>query len=78
MVTCMHSSACCLKPCIEVASDLVEIGLPLDVRIACDGLQQKFQHAEYFTANIHLIFKQFSLLFSEFHKLSYYSSYVMV
>ena len=27
------------------------IDLRLDVRIACDGLQQKFQHAEYFTCH---------------------------
>ena len=37
-----------LKPCTDVASNLLAIDLRLDVRIACDGLQQKFQHAEYF------------------------------
>ena len=31
-----------LKPCIDVASNLLGIDLQLDVRIACDGLQQKF------------------------------------
>ena len=38
-----------LKPCTHVASHLFAIHLRLDVRIACNGLQQKFQHAEYFT-----------------------------
>ena len=40
-----------IKPCTDVASNLLVIGLQLDVRIASDGLQQKSQHAEYFTCN---------------------------
>ena len=40
-----------LTPCTDVASHLLAIDLRLDVRIACDGLQQKFQHAEYFTCD---------------------------
>ena len=40
-----------VKPCTDVASISVAMGLPLDVRIACDGLQQKFQHAKYFTCD---------------------------
>ena len=40
-----------LKPCTDVASNLLAIGLQLDFRIAYDGLQQKFQHAEYFTCD---------------------------
>ena len=42
---------CGHKPCIDVASNLLAIELQLDVRIACNGLQQKFQHAEYFTCD---------------------------
>ena len=33
----------------DVANNLLAIDLRLDVQIACDGLQQRFQHAEYFT-----------------------------
>ena len=40
-----------LKPSTDVASNLLVIDLQLDVRIACDGLQQKLQHAEYFTGD---------------------------
>ena len=40
---------CGHEPCTDVASNLLAIELQLDVRIACNGLQQKFQHAEYFT-----------------------------
>ena len=36
--------------------NLVAIGLRLDVLIACDGLQQKFQYAEYLTCDT-LIFQ---------------------
>ena len=54
----------------------------LNVPIACDGLQQKFQHAEYFTCNpsisqpvrTHSIFTQFSPLSLEFHDFSIDSS----
>ena len=42
---------CGHKPCTDIASNLLAIDLQLDVRIACNGLQQKFQHAEYFTCN---------------------------
>ena len=34
-------------PCTDVAGGL----LAIDLRIDCDGLQQKFQHAEYFTCD---------------------------
>ena len=40
-----------VKPCTHDASDLLAIHLQLDVRIACDGLQQKCQHAERFTCD---------------------------
>ena len=33
----------------DVASNVVAMDLRLDVQIACDGLQPKFQCAEYFT-----------------------------
>ena len=68
------------KRCTDVASHLLTIELQLDVRITCDGLQQKFQHAEYFTCNpliFHPIFTQFSPLSSEFHALSIDSSYIL-
>ena len=38
------------KPCTDIASNLLAIELQLDVRIACNGLQQKFQHAVYLHA----------------------------
>ena len=65
--------SCHYKPCTEVASNLLSVDLRLDVRIACDGLQQKFQHAEYFACSPLIsqpIFIRFSLLFSKFNKLS--------
>ena len=69
----------CRKPRTHVASNLVLIEFQLDVQIACDGLQQKFQHAEYFTCNplitISYFIKRFPQLFSKFHKLSNDSSY---
>ena len=40
-----------LKPWTDVASNLLAIDLQLDVQIACDGLQQKFQHDKYFTGD---------------------------
>ena len=40
-----------LKPCTDVANNLLEIDLRLEVSITCDGLQQKFQHAEYLTCD---------------------------
>ena len=40
-----------VKPCTDVASKLPAIDLRLDVQIGCDGLLQKFQHAEYFTCD---------------------------
>ena len=46
----------------DVAGNLLAIGLRLDVRIACNGLQQKFQHAEYFTCDP-LIFQQIHMQF---------------
>ena len=42
---------CRPKPCTDVASNLLAIDLRLNVRIAFDDLQQKFQHAEYFTCD---------------------------
>ena len=50
------------RPCTDVTSNL----LAIDVRIACDGLQRKFQHAKYFSCDINsylisqFIFSQFS------------------
>ena len=38
-----------VKPHTHIARNLLVIELRLDVRIASDDLQQKFQHAEYFT-----------------------------
>ena len=40
-----------VRPCTDVASNLLVIDFLLDVRIACDGLQHKFQHAEHFTCD---------------------------
>ena len=60
-----------LKPCTDVASNLLAIDLRLNVRIACDGLQQKFQHAEYFTCDPLItqpILSQFSNGFQLFSK----------
>ena len=34
-------------PCTHVASNVLAIDVRSDIRIACDGLQQKFQHARY-------------------------------
>ena len=47
-----------LKCCTDVASNLLVNGLRLNIRIPCDSLQQKFQHAEYFNCDP-LIFSQF-------------------
>ena len=41
----------CVKPWTDIASKLLAIYLRLDIGIACNGFQQKFQHAEYFTCN---------------------------
>ena len=52
-----------LKPCTDVASNLLVIDLQVDVRMACDGLQQKFQHAGFFTCEFLIsqsIFSRFS------------------
>ena len=38
-------------PLTDVASNLIAIGLQLDVRVACDSLQLKFQPDEYFTCD---------------------------
>ena len=35
----------CIKPCTDVASNLLVIDLRLDALTACDGLQQEFQDA---------------------------------
>ena len=40
-----------LKPCIDIASNLVVIDLRLDIQIACDGLHQKFQNSEHLTCD---------------------------
>ena len=45
------TSFCALVVAISPAQTLQVTYLKLDVRIACNGLQQKFQHAEYFTCN---------------------------
>ena len=39
------------KPPTHVARNLPAFDLRLDVQIACDGLHQKFQHAEFFTCD---------------------------
>ena len=39
------------KLCTHVANNLLAIDLEFDVHMACNGLQQKFQHAEYFTCD---------------------------
>ena len=60
--------------CRLFTCDLTAIG-----RSNC--LQQKFQHAEYFTfeysANFQRILKRFSQLNQDFHKLSFEYSYVL-
>ena len=68
----------------DVASNLLVIDFQLDIRIACDDLQQKLQHAEYFICDT-LIYGQFSPDFqmvskfvSKIHSLSYDTSYVMM
>ena len=54
---------CVIKPCTDVACNLPAIDLRLDIRIACNSLQQKFHHAEYFTCDLLIaIFMQFSSL----------------
>ena len=61
------SSMSVFKLCTEVASILPVIDLGLDIRIACDGLQQKFQHVEYFTCDplkSQLMFLQFQMVFT--------------
>ena len=56
-----------LKPCMDTASNLLVIDLQLDIQIACDGLQEKFQHTEYFTCNL-LISQSILIRFSNsFH-----------
>ena len=45
------STMLAINPCTDVASHLLAIDLRLDVQIARDGLQQTFQHAEYFTCD---------------------------
>ena len=72
-----------LKPCTDVASNLLVIDLRFDVQIACDGLPQKIEHAGYFTCDplISLpIFIRFPNSFSVFlyFKLSNDSSYNMI
>ena len=56
-----------LKPCTDVASNLLVIDLRLVVWIACDGSKQKFKHAEHLTCdplvNYSPNFHRFLLLF---------------
>ena len=65
-----------IKPYTDVASNLLAIDLRLDVHIACDGLQQKFQHAEYFTCDplrsqpLVIRFSNIFFTILDFHKLS--------
>ena len=40
-----------IKPMADAASNLLAIDFRLDVRIACNDLQQKFKQTEYFTCN---------------------------
>ena len=71
-----------LKPCTDVVSNLLVIDLGWNVRIACDGLQQKFQHAEYFTCDPLIsqsILIQFQTVFTVIIKISSaFQSYNMV
>ena len=70
-----------IRPCTDIASNLHVIDLKLNAQMACGGLQQKFQHAEYFTCNPFIsqsILNQFSPLISGYHKLSFDSPYNMM
>ena len=54
---------CTLSSCLHVACNLVAIDLQLDLQMACNDLQQKFQHAEYFITDL-LIIQPIPILFS--------------
>ena len=56
-----------IQPCTDVASNLHAIGLRLDVQIGCNGLKQKFQHAEYFTCNRLIIQPILTRFSNDFH-----------
>ena len=56
-----------LKPCTDVASSLLVVDVRLDVRIACDGLQHRFQHAEYSTCDPLITQPLFIRLSNGFH-----------
>ena len=38
-----------LKPCTHIARSLLVVDLQLDVQMACNDLQKKFQHVECIT-----------------------------
>ena len=58
------------SPAQDVASNSLAIDLRLYVRNACNGLQQRFQHAEYFTCNP-LISQSISSQFCFFNNLGF-------
>ena len=59
-----------IKPHTHVARYYLVIDLRLDIKNDCDGFQQKFQHAEYFTCDP-LITRPILIQFSNvFHHLS--------
>ena len=55
-----------LKSCTDVANNWLVIDLWLDVQIACNGLQQKFQQSEYFTCDPLISSHHLSLIFTSF------------
>ena len=67
-----------LKPLTDVACDLLAIDLRLDIPNDCEGLQQEFQHAEYFTCDPVITQPIFIGISNSFHKLSNNSSYNMM
>ena len=48
------------KPRTDVAINLLAIDLRLDAQIACNCLQQKFQHAGYLTCNPNVLRRIFN------------------
>ena len=63
------SKVALVKPYTDAASNLLAIDLQLDIQIACDSLQQKFQHAEYLTCDP-LISQPIQIVFTVILKIS--------
>ena len=63
-----------VKPLTDFVCNLVGIDLGLDVRNDCDGLQQKFQHADYCTCDSLITQPTFIRFSNNFH---YYSQIFM-